>query len=125
MNVWDIKSMRFPLSILISTLLIACNCGICSNDVLREVTSPDGKYIVSIFERNCGATTPFVRVVSIRSAGNRFNPDAYDDWVFTIHSQSDINANWVDNSNLKIYYSGKGDKPTKREHWKEITISYE
>jgi len=31
----------------------------CGNDVLTDLPSPDGKYKVVVFQRDCGATTGF------------------------------------------------------------------
>src|SRR5262249_32331310 len=38
----------------------------CSNEILQEATSTDDQYVATAFERNCGATAPFVRIVSLR-----------------------------------------------------------
>ncbi|MEK6280524.1 MAG: hypothetical protein AABN95_09255 [Acidobacteriota bacterium] len=38
----------------------------CENTVRSEIKSPDGKYVVTLFERNCGATTDFSTIVSLR-----------------------------------------------------------
>jgi len=78
----------------------------CGNELLSESKSPGGKYIAAVFERNCGATTPYVRVVSLRSAGKEFDPDNFDDWVFSIRGQAEITAKWVSDKEVSISYVG-------------------
>ncbi len=117
--------MRILLVILLFVSLTSCDADLCGNELIREVTSPDGKYIASIFERNCGATTPYIRVVNLRLSDEKFAPEEDDDWVFTIHGQSDVKVSWVADGELKITYSGAGDQPTQRRKWKDVSVSYE
>ncbi len=106
-------------------VLFLSGCGdLCTVDHLGESKSPNGMYVANIFERNCGATTPYVRVVSLRHIESEFDQDEYDDWVFTLHGQSDIHIKWVKNTELQISYSATGDAPTKRTEWGAVTISY-
>jgi hypothetical protein len=50
-----------------------CTRSACGNHVLSEVASPGGKYVVTVFTRDCGATTALARVVALRKARSRFN----------------------------------------------------
>jgi hypothetical protein len=117
--------MRIPLVFLLFVLLTSCDADLCGNELVTEAASPDGRYIATIFERDCGATTPHISVVSLRLSGARFDPEEDKDWVFTIHGQSDVKVLWVADRNLKITYSGTGDQPTQRRKWKDVTVSYE
>lgn len=45
---------RYPLMNLVFVHSIGC-----SHSVLSEAASPDGQYIATVFERNCGAVTPY------------------------------------------------------------------
>lgn len=125
MNAWGTKIMRISLVVLLVILLASCDASLCGNKLIDEVSSPDGKYIASIFERNCGATTPYIRVVSLRLSGTKFAPEDDDNWVFTIHGRSDVKASWVAAGKLKISYSGTGDQPTQRGKWKDILVTYD
>lgn len=125
MNVWVINILRINLFLFFLTLLLsACNGSICSNEIRDEKASPDGKYIATFFERNCGATTPYVQVISLRSSSIKFNSENYNDWVFTIHGKSDIEMYWEGIYKLQISFTQTSDKPTQRLKWREITISY-
>lgn len=103
-------------------LLISGCSDICDVELLSEKTSPDGQYVATVFERNCGATTPFVRVVSLRHTGSEFMPEKNDDWVFTIHGRSSIDLSWIESTELRIFYSATGDNPTQRAKWGKIDI---
>lgn len=112
--------MRRLLVLLLATFLMSCDMSLCSNELIEDVTSPTGKYIASVFERNCGATTPYVRVLSLRSSGEKFDPDDDDDWVFTVHGQSDVQVSWMADNKLKVSYAGIWDQLTRREKWKDV-----
>lgn len=107
----------------IALLVAGCDAP-CSNRFLHESASPDGKYVASIFERNCGATTPYVRVVSLREVSSKFDPARNEDWVFTVHGRANIRLTWVDKSELKISSSFTGDAPTHRAKWRDVKIIY-
>lgn len=123
MNAWAINMLRIYFLFLLF-LLAACNRSICSNEIIDEKVSPNGKYIASFFERNCGATTPYVQVISLRPSNKKYNSENYNDWVFTIHGKSDVKMYWEDNYKLQISFSQTSDNPTQRTQWQEITISY-
>lgn len=114
----------FPV-LLLAAFLVSCDMSLCSNELIEDVASPDGKHIASMFERNCGATTPYVRIVSLRLSDAKFAPDDDSDWVFTIHGQSVVKMLWVADDKLKVSYSATGDKPTRRRKWEGVTIDYD
>jgi hypothetical protein len=97
----------------------------CSNEVLQEAMSSDGKYIATAFERNCGATTPFARIVGVRSGRSRFDSESTDEWVFTVEGQPDIQLTWMAPERLTIRYAGGGHVFRKAVIWYGLVISYE
>ena len=51
-----------------SLLVLTQPCsGLCGNDVIEEVVSPNGKTKALVFQRDCGATTGFSTQISILS----------------------------------------------------------
>jgi hypothetical protein len=100
----------FILTSVLAVFLTACDDWLCSNDIIKEQSSPDGRYIATLFERDCGATTPYYRIVSLRRATTPFNPKK-DDWVFIITEQPDILISWAKADALSISYSGYGEEP--------------
>ena len=116
--------MRTAVLFFFVTLIASCDGSLCANELIAEIPSVDRRYIASIFQRNCGATTPYVRVVSLRPTHTKFAPDNDKDWVFTIHGQSDISASWTPGGELVVSYTGTGDSPTKRASWHGVAISF-
>lgn len=108
--------MRNLLIIILVVFLVSCDVSICDNQLIEDVKSSNGEFTASIFERNCGATTPFVKVVSLRSTMAKLDLDNDDDWVFTIHGQSDVKVSWILDNKLKVSYTSTGDKPVQREN---------
>jgi hypothetical protein len=119
-----LNSIRFFMPWLLLLSLIGCGSFLCGNDILQEVSSPDGKYVATVFERNCGATTPYLRIVSLRAAGKSFDAEVYNDWVFKISEQYKIEIKWSDIDKLDIMYAGGGEVSTHVDSWNKIKISY-
>ena len=97
----------------------------CGNEVLQEAVSTDGTYIATAFERNCGATTPFVQIVGIRSGGSCFDSENTDEWVFTVEGQPGIALTWTAPERLTVKYGGGGRVFRKAVVWYGLVISYE
>ena len=98
----------------------------CSNAILSEVMSPDELYIATAFERSCGATTPFVRIVSIRPAGKAFDSEDRDRYVFVIEGQPNTRLAWTAPQYLRVSYSGGGGRINRQVvNWYGISVSYE
>ncbi|SFD87056.1 hypothetical protein SAMN05428977_1001127 [Nitrosomonas sp. Nm166] len=123
MNAWVIYTKA--LFLLIAALLSGCGNNLCSVEPISKNKSPTGKYIANVFERDCGATTPYVRVVSLQETDSEFNPEEVKNWVFTIQGQSDIHVSWITKNELQISFSFTGDTPTQRSAWKNVTIRYQ
>lgn len=97
----------------------------CSNKVLSEAVSSDGKLTATAFERNCGATAPFVRIVSVRAAGAEFDGDAEKRYVFVIQGQSDIRVAWTGPEQLSVKYGGGGRVMRQAVVWYGVAVSYD
>lgn len=98
----------------------------CSHSIISEATSPDGKYIATVFERNCGAVTPFARVVSLRRREHRFNGEDDRTWVFVTKDQPTIEIRWSGEKQLNVATEGYSRTPTdqrlKMAHWENVEI---
>jgi hypothetical protein len=65
--------LGYALLALTSTLLLACGLiDPCGNEVISEVSSPNGEYRAIVFERDCGATTDFSTQVSVLRKSESF-----------------------------------------------------
>ncbi len=47
----------------------------CGNALKKEVSSKDSAYVAGFFEQNCGATTDYTSIVSLRSREDLFTGD--------------------------------------------------
>lgn len=112
------------LLITLALMLTGCSSFLCGNDILQEVVSPDGKFVATVFERNCGATTPYLRIVNLRLANTPFDAEASDDWIFKINGQPKVQISWSDIDNLSISYTGSGETPTLIYSWKQVKVNY-
>jgi hypothetical protein len=95
----------------------------CENETLREASSPDGKYVASVFERNCGATTPYYRIVAIRPAGTRLDADKHEDWVFVTKERSEVQLAWRDIHRLEVVANGPNENGNDRKLWRDVEIT--
>ena len=112
---------RYPLM----NLVFVHSMG-CSHSVLSEATSPDGQYIATVFERNCGAVTPYTRVVSIRHRESRFDGEDDRAWVFVIKDQPTIQIRWSGQEQLSVATDGYSRTPReqrlKTARWENVEV---
>lgn len=122
--------MRTRASILLLGALLLSGCGVCGEDKLAETSSPDNKYVATVFRRGCGATTGFLFHVNIRDSNGSFSADhrgAIEDGQIFLTREGKIDINWKGNKNLQISCTGcpKDRKPTMESSWNDVSISYE
>jgi hypothetical protein len=105
----------------------------CGNQVLQQVTSPDGQFKAVIFERNCGATTGYSTQVSVlpsaailpNKSGNVFVTDDRNGSARSGSSGLRLWAKWLAARHLKIAY-GSGETVFYSEpKYEDIAVSYE
>lgn len=87
---------------LLILLLTGCSNLLCSNDIVDETKSPDGKYIATVFDRNFGATAENLRIVTLRLAKDSLDSDEYKDWVFKVKGQPKVDVAWIADDKLSI-----------------------
>ena len=94
----------------------------CRNSTIEEVRSPDGAYVATVFDRNCGATTPYYRVVSLRFTGSKFDQEMQDDWIFEVKNKPEILLKWADPRHLSVRSYWNDENPTPRTSWRDVSI---
>lgn len=97
----------------------------CGNEVLQEAYSTDGQFLATAFERGCGATSPFARIVSVRGSGKPFDGEDREKWVFTIEGRPDVRLTWAGPKHLTVKYGGGGRVVRQAVVWNGVTIAYE
>jgi hypothetical protein len=105
----------------------------CGNKIIRTEFSPDKKYKIVIFSRDCGATTDFSTQVSIlkvaekleNESGNIFSADSE-------HGKAKIDENnivaikskWINNNKVIITYDKNARLFKTENSFNEIEIEY-
>jgi hypothetical protein len=97
----------------------------CSNVILSEAVSSDGKRAATVFERNCGATTSFARFVSVRLAAAAFDPQAEKEYVLVVEGQPDIKVAWDAPDYLSVKFGATPRIVRQVLIWYGVTVSYD
>ncbi len=118
-----IKSCLIALSGLLF-ILSACFSDLCGSTIIKESVSPGQKYVATIYEWNCGATTPFNRVINLRSYDSDFDGEDQDDWIYSLKGQLDVDVDWVSKDELKVFYPA-GTDPHAKTTWHNVRISFQ
>ena len=105
-------------------LLPACLPDPCGSTLIKESVSPGQKYIATVYEWNCGATTPFNRVVNLRSYDSDFDGGDQDNWIYSLEGQEDVDVQWLSKDELKVYYPA-GTDPYAKTTWHDVRISFQ
>jgi len=107
-----------PRSILVGTMLLfLLSCGDpCSNEIQAQSDSPDRLLNATWFVRDCGATTDFSTIVSVRSAGEPYERDKY--WAFVAKGRQKLRLVWESSDHLTIECVGC----EQRDIFKKLTI---
>jgi hypothetical protein len=95
---------------------------LCEEELGIEKTSPDGLYVAQFMTRNCGATTPYVGHINLRSATSKFSRNFLDGVITDgeVYASSKYSASrfcWSKAHKLSIGYP---DLPL--HSWRDVTI---
>jgi hypothetical protein len=82
--------MRLAGVLVLTAGLTACMEPQCANEVLLQRTSPDSRFVATLFERDCGATTGMVRVVALQGDGGTFVAERREDWIFAADTSDPV-----------------------------------
>lgn len=106
--------------LIVYLLVLGCDSSGCGTEVIGRELSPGHKLESLIFERNCGATTGFVRGVAVLDKERGVSVD-----IFLIEGRSEIAAEWLSDQKLTVNYSGVGKPPfTQLKSWQDLVIEY-
>jgi hypothetical protein len=102
--------------------------GPCGEERLLEKTSPDKRYVATVFRRNCGATTDFVLHVNLRPQRASFRVDGSgtitEGCVFLSNHEPRLILDWERGQHLVIR-SDFNEASVKKHTWRDVTVSYE
>jgi hypothetical protein len=104
----------------------------CGDTINLEKTSPEQKYVATVFERDCGATTDYSTIVVLRRFKRSFDPESGR--IFIVKGRVPVTLTWTDPNRLLVKCpecapEGEMNKPQdkvfKREkEWNGVSISY-
>lgn len=96
---------------------------VCDDQVLSEQKSPNGVLVLSVYRSNCGATADYAMGLSIRRAGDDFDPSPKNATLI-LGGNLPVTALWIDDENIQIDVP-KGAEMFQSEHqWNGVTIRY-
>jgi hypothetical protein len=95
----------------------------CKSIILSEQKSPNEDFVFWVFRRDCGATTAYAYGLSIRRAGDEFDPEARDE-VFIMEGDVSAMASWVDVDRIQVDIPKGAEIFRSEQEWEGVTISY-
>lgn len=106
----------------------------CSDQVVSEATSPDGRWAAAVMEARCGEESPFLTHVNLRPANDPIKSgffsgrnDAGEVFLLEQDAQSAaMELKWIDSTHLAIScnHCQVAFLRKRQEHWGSVTISY-
>ena len=125
----DVIKEEFKVLIFILSVLAISGCGMtCKEKIIRQIKSPNGRYVAVIFERDCGATDSLQYHVNLRRTWGWFwsepEGNTRDGQVFLTES-GEIKVEWKDNHNMYIECSECKDADHSKictSSWKDVSI---
>lgn len=95
--------------------------GACHDVVRTESKSPEGQFVASVFERDCGATTGYSTIVSLREAKTSFNAEQ-DLHAVVLSGKCDVAIHWQD-SVVNVSYSKPCEIFREVPAWRHVRIA--
>jgi hypothetical protein len=117
------------MALVIIATLVAAGC-MCGERQLTQSESPDGKYIATFFERDCGATSGYVRHVNLKERGSWVLPslEGYQEegQVFVGDGRK-VDLIWNGNKALliKCEECSADSRVYLQSSWRDVSISYQ
>jgi hypothetical protein len=96
--------------------------GNCVDNIKYESVSPDRRFVATVFERSCGATTGFSTQVNIRESSQSFDSKSKGSILVT-GGRNAIYLSWIDKSHLSVSLLNV-EIFKKEEMWNGISITY-
>src|SRR5262245_12351211 len=97
-----------------SIVLLGLAAGGCENRITQIALSPNKDKAAVVFQRNCGATTPFSTQVALVEA-NRIEEVETGNVLSTELGPELVHAQWRDESSLAVKVAGK-------PRWKVVSV---
>jgi hypothetical protein len=93
----------------------------CDLSELAAHPSPDGKFVSSVFRKDCGATTDYVTGVTMRRAEEPFSSDSAHA-VLIIEGDVPVEIRWAAGDMLEILVPPSARVFSKKDKWNDIGV---
>lgn len=110
-------------SLLFALLLVLAGCNPCQYGVQKEIRSPSGKMVATIYQASCGATTDFATALSIRPSDKSFRPS--ENLALSIAGQQTLSLSWLSDSELVVVLPPGVQVGVKKDEMNGVTIHYQ
>ncbi len=103
----------------------------CNETELKRWESPGGRYIATLFERSCGATTDAISHLNLRDARADFRAHSNgiidEGEIYSLKGRHSIQAEWRSDTDLVVRSVAprEADRGIKEERWSDVVIVYE
>jgi len=94
----------------------------CRDTILLENVSPDKKWILTAFIRDCGATTDYSTIISIREQGKWFDSKR-DPILFVVSGKEQLNIKWENERRVVIEHQ-LGRIFRQETKWNNLQVTY-
>ena len=124
----------FCISFLLLTVLFSLSScfNLCANKTDYSIQSPDGNFIVHVYERDCGATTDFSTQISILKSNKKLKNENGNIFIATggkasLSTPGTISTEiiWENDNSIIIRYDGKAEVFKSVKSLNGIKIQYE
>ncbi|MDH0864095.1 hypothetical protein [Mitsuaria sp. GD03876] len=96
----------------------------CKSSAILAAKSADEKYVATIADRDCGATTARAKIVYLRAADASVPTNEYGEPVYIYAGQANIAMEW-ESGTLVIKSTSKGDNVfLAKRSWRDVDIRY-
>jgi hypothetical protein len=134
------KKLLYGLLILIAILGTVYSCmnmiwgGMCGNQIIEEIPSPNKELKALIFTRDCGATSGYSTQLSIiensdqleDETGNTFIlSDKVEDGLSFDNGGAKIEVIWTGDNSVTVYFDKRTEFTKQKEEIGDIKITYE
>jgi hypothetical protein len=95
----------------------------CDVAIKQHIVSPHHRRVLVVFEKNCGATTPFNTQVSIATPTRPFSPDAFPSFL-SLKEQHALAIRWLDDETVQIEIPAGVEVFRQEHHTNGVTVLY-
>lgn len=96
-------------------------CSLCDLEVRTRAKSPNGRYVATAYEKNCGATVAYLTEVTIEPVWGLTAPVR----LIQVEQKQRIDLQWVNNGQLVVRCrTCTGRFVSSVNRWQGVTVQY-